>query len=1031
MPQKKKKKMSSKKEMVSKDDEINKIFVEGDINKIAESGTKHFVERDTLDLDYGKPELMEARNRYNILPNYYGISTTRAKLLLNNKLDNEKFKKLLTKIVEISKTKCNIEVTEVKESPQMNYVQVLAECKNKEEKQKNGCGIKSIFIIDKNSNEKNQQCIFWFATSRALNNEHVNLDEKEAVKEEDKLLSTNQIPFVKKVKKCNSEPKMKLRHECFLEDLDATDELKAARLIYQIPPYNKNSEKIFYGIESIKTDQISSEALQDKVKLRWDIRKILANEKVTCEVKMGDVEMNKHHVRIRKGICNHAESGGCTNEFLLIVTDLELRENTIHVYATTRSIRETHLVQGKFLQVRGSVRDEFKKTSRLIQPSIATTEQVRNIDLELAAKGNRTFLNQRGSVMSYAAKRQEKSETILENRNFVCPKLDLSYKQGNGYVVSSYFTDLNKKKIGNTYSYTSEFQVVCVNKRLTDSLQKREEMERFICFADATGNMCKLNNCTTKNSESKETSSEASKPETSAKSSTEATNSKISDLEINANASKLKPKDIIDKPCGKLHKQTRILNYIGAIEYETKKITAFEIISSCHKTEDLVRAFTDVKDYYLKELGYIPFKLFVSDYCEAQIHALLEVFCGTTFVDYVNAGFAGNLDPAKMIMIALCHVHVIHRVAKHTKDMTNVDLRNLILDFFALLIDTDSLLVFKKLIKLALFLVSSPTRTNAVAMSCKEFEKLRTSEIKQVVKDVIEEQGRVKDEKDNDVTEEIGVDKQCDIDQLSDDEQVLNETQTKRRQKNRRSQITDYVEFKKEMKEQIKIGQQQTGSSIKNQYYDKDQILYKEINLLYISAPMWSKFGYKQAYPSRISNMTVEAVNKNRKHQVLNKGDPVPISNYLHKVQKNEDEKIVLAENKLLREQIEQPGAKIKSKTEPRKFSYYNQQHLQKLKKRMRDTDNETLESQPKQKKQKSAKKKLQFSDSDIEGTPIEETLNPSIHEEGWTSKAGKISPGLKKKRVSQKELDKALRKLSQIKEKNDELNDYETSDEN
>lgn len=142
--------------------------------------------------------------------------------------------------------------------------------------------------------------------------------------------------------------------------------------------------------------------------------------------------------------------------------------------------------------------------------------------------------------------------------------------------------------------------------------------------------------------------------------------------------------------------------------------------------------------------------------------------------------------------------------------MENRNLRNFILDFFALLINTDSLETFKTYIKLALFLVSAPTRTNPVVLCSKQFDKLRTNMVKQTVKEVLEEKGKVKDEKENDVTEEIGVDEFCDFNQFYDDEQDSNATQDQVKKQSRRSQISDYVEFIEVMKTQVTKGQQQT-----------------------------------------------------------------------------------------------------------------------------------------------------------------------------------------------------------------------------
>lgn len=623
--------------------------------KVEHANPKNETLTSKLDSDGGKKVLTDAREKYAIPPNYYGITSTCAKFGFNKKeYSIEVCKSRLFLCLKKSKTTCHFKVQEVKEPPQINHLQFLAECQSNEETKVKGCGNKCIIIIERNNTDSEEQQLFWFATSTALKKNHIKLDDQETCTkteqtvDEKKIFITDQMPSVQKVRKWKSESKTKAWKVKPTEDLDETKELNAARLLYQIPPYNKNSNKIFYGIETIKTDQIRAESLKDKALLRMDVLKILAHEKITCEVKFGDIDILPSYIRLRKAFCNHVEKGGCTNEFLLILTGLELRINTIHVYATTKNIRAEHLIKRKPMQLRGKLRDERKKAIENIQPVIAVLQQTDKWDDDLASKGNRTFLNDGGSAITHDAMRQLKSEIIRSNRDFVCPRQDLTWKQGNGVVVSTYFTDLNKKKIGqnqqdNLYFQIvlPEFQIVCVNKAFID-LVKEKKIRDLIGYFDATGGLVNDLNCSSKGSSD---TSEAS-----------------TDVRVKPGG----------KPCGKPHNETRILNYICAVEINQQILTAFEIVSSCYKTEDIERALSAVKDYFLKELGYIPIILYVSDYSEAQIHGLLKVFCGIPFVKYVNDAFSNKLDPKKMPGIALCHVHVIHRVAKHTKIHTRV-----------------------------------------------------------------------------------------------------------------------------------------------------------------------------------------------------------------------------------------------------------------------------------------------------------------------------------------------------------------------
>lgn len=172
--------------------------------------------------------------------------------------------------------------------------------------------------------------------------------------------------------------------------------------------------------------------------------------------------------------------------------------------------------------------------------------------------------------------------------------------------------------------------------------------------------------------------------------------------------------------------------------------------------------------------------------------------------------------------------------------------------------------------------------------------------------------------------------------------------------------------------------------------------------------------------------MTVESLNKYRKHETLNKDIPQPTHRYLQKVEENEKAKIKLAGNTELRELLFPSKARVKPNSEPKKFSYYKQQNLKKLGKRANnnDDDDELFDIQPKTKKPKTARKKLQIVESDNEGKEIEKLLSPSGHQEGYAKKAGKISPGLKMKRASQtsrqNELSLAIQRLSKVEEEDD-----------
>lgn len=294
------------------------------------------------------------------------------------------------------------------------------------------------------------------------------------------------------------------------------------------------------------------------------------------------------------------------------------------------------------------------------------------------------------------------------------------------YVVYVHFTEANEKTLeSGKIVYTSEFSVVLVNNRVID-LFKQQKVSGLIAYLDATGNLVKNLNCLPKDGISKSTN-----------------NSSVSN-KLTA----------IMKPCGKRHNDSRILNYVCAVQLQDINISAFEFISSCHKIEDMIRCLTEVKNYYLKNLGYIPIKLFVVDYNPGQLHTLLRVFCDTDIVSYLNDAFEGKLDPYKKPLIALCHVHVIHIIAKRTKNMKNKKLRTFILELFCLLINTNLKEEFDKIIANAIFFVSSPTITHAVDMCLKRLGKLITNDQKKVVKDVLQEKGKEKDEKENKIDDE-------------------------------------------------------------------------------------------------------------------------------------------------------------------------------------------------------------------------------------------------------------------------------------
>lgn len=1010
---------------------------------------EQYVTTEFNDLDNGNAILTEARKIFQI-PDYlksntfYGIEVLQGNFSFGPDISKKEVKKTLEQILlhktyqcRLSYKECVLNNGKKKKTPE--YYRIYASCLDYRYTNFKGCNTEFKIIIAQSTEPYGLAQVYVFANSRtAIRCRHETIDgsSKRKMKKlkadfkskeikSDVKIKEEKINFDLPVKQetneqidlhtvkqenykidCIIPDDKEIKQEDYVDDsLDANEELLAGRSKFLIPP-NQNCKSTYLGVDIIKTDKITSESFEDRKLLRTLLYSVFVEHKITCEVTFGPVEphivkvkkgeeeitlLDQSYIRCRRAWCKHLNVKACDNQFYFVVTDLHMHFKSVYVYSTTWDLHKDHATLGKPRQARHYHRDELKKELKHSCPAKVAFNQLDSRDKALELAGNRDKTNMKAQITSDQNLAKIKSEDKYSHRLHNCFQIDLTIRLNDpkSSVVFTYFTDMNIKVTKTTTQPTKEFCVLLIHLAFARLVYEYQLMFE-ICHGDATGGLVANLVCKYDGNEHE-------------------------------------------------HNQSRILNYIFVVKYKGHSFVAFEFIASAHKTSDMVRPLTYVRDYFKHNIGYVPFRSFVTDICNAQIHALIHVFLQKSYEEYLNDLYEGKVD-LNLPIIIICCVHLAHRVAIRTKHIENAMLRAFIMEVFCLLINAETRENVEEIVLFSTFLTTSRTITKTVRERSKNFNDKYITETTKHSQQNIQEQVEHLNKNQPPANED-------DFDDLFESRQNTNK-------KSRRFEIRAYVELEKKINKEMAEGKKQDGGDEINDLYDENSELIKLFRAYLFNYLMWSKCGYIEISNKRVSNMPIERYNKTLKHEFFDTTKSHPIFEYIRETQKRSERLCETVKDEYLSQTIFPKKApqnnkvdtsdviQEKEKDTKKKFSYFDKKNLKNLTKRLVTQDGEEIElEEQKIKKSQARQKKLSKVDDKPIGKPkksqakqkivskielkpidnpeefVEDILSPIGHFEGYAKSTGTISPSVKIEKIHKKKerQESVLKKLNQI----------------